>query len=72
MEAEFVAASEMARELLGLREMLSEVGMAPALPMKLYVDNQAAISQILGEASSVKAKHIDVRLKFLCDFCAAV
>ena len=72
MEAEFVAASDMARELLGLREMLSEVGIAPALPMKLYVGNQAAISQISGEASLVKAKHIDVRLKFLCDFCAAV
>ena len=68
MEAEFVAASEMERELLGLREMLSEVGIAPALPMKLYVSNQAAISQISGEASLVKAKHIDVRLKFLCDF----
>ena len=60
MEAEFVAASEMARELLGLCEMLSEVGMAPKLSMKLYVDNQAAISQISGEALSVNAKHIDV------------
>ena len=68
MEAEFVATSEMERELLGLREMLSEVGIAPALPMKLYVDNQAAISQISSEALSVNAKHIDVRIKFLCDF----
>ena len=68
MEAEFVAASEMARDLLGLRELLREIGMSPALPMKLYVENQAAISQISGEASSMKAKHIDVRFKYLCDF----
>uniref|UniRef100_A0AAV1SYJ7 Polyprotein n=1 Tax=Peronospora matthiolae TaxID=2874970 RepID=A0AAV1SYJ7_9STRA len=68
MEAEFVAASEVAREVLGLREMLREVGLEPALPMQLHVDNQAAISQIAGEASSLKAKHVDVRLKFLCDF----
>uniref|UniRef100_A0AAV1UWI0 Polyprotein n=1 Tax=Peronospora matthiolae TaxID=2874970 RepID=A0AAV1UWI0_9STRA len=68
MEAEFVAASEVARELLGLREMLCEVGVEPTLPMQLRVDNQAAIAQIAGEASSLKAKHVDVRLKFLCDY----
>ena len=54
----------MAREMLGLREMLSEIGIAPAVPMQLHVDNQAAISQIAGEASSLKAKHVDVRSKF--------
>uniref|UniRef100_A0AAV1TN70 Polyprotein n=1 Tax=Peronospora matthiolae TaxID=2874970 RepID=A0AAV1TN70_9STRA len=68
MKAEFVAASEVAREVLGLREMLREVGLEPALPMQLHVDNQAAISQIAGEASSLKSKHVDVRLKFLCYF----
>ena len=68
MEAEFVAESEVARELLGLREMLCEVGVEPALPMQLRVDNQAAIAQNAGEASSLKAKHLDARLKFLCDY----
>uniref|UniRef100_A0AAV1TE09 Polyprotein n=1 Tax=Peronospora matthiolae TaxID=2874970 RepID=A0AAV1TE09_9STRA len=68
MEAEFVAASEIARELLGVREMLIEIGMAPELPMLMHVDNQAAIRQLEGEASSLKAKHIDVRVKFACDF----
>ena len=68
MEAEFVAASEIARELLGVREMLSEIGMTPELPMLMRVDNQAAIRQLEGEASSLKAKHIDVRVKFVCDF----
>uniref|UniRef100_A0AAV1TBH9 Reverse transcriptase Ty1/copia-type domain-containing protein n=1 Tax=Peronospora matthiolae TaxID=2874970 RepID=A0AAV1TBH9_9STRA len=66
MEAEFVAATKAARELLELRKMLSEIGMAWVLLIKLYVDNQAAIGQISGEAQSVKAKHIDVRLEFLC------
>uniref|UniRef100_A0AAV1V3X7 Reverse transcriptase Ty1/copia-type domain-containing protein n=2 Tax=Peronospora matthiolae TaxID=2874970 RepID=A0AAV1V3X7_9STRA len=68
MEAEFVTASEVAHEVLGLREMLREVGLDPALPMQLHVVNQAAISQIANEASSLKAKRVDVRLKFLCDF----
>ena len=51
MEAEFVAASKMAREMLGLREMRIKIGIAPAVPMQLYVDNQTAISQIAVEVS---------------------
>ena len=45
MEAEFVAASEIARELIGLRQMLGEVGMAPVVPMLMHTDNQAAITR---------------------------
>ena len=45
-----------------------EVGLAPSLPMKMHVDNQAAIHQIEGEALSMRAKHIDARLKFVKDF----
>ena len=68
MEAEFVAAREVAREIIGLRQMLMEIGMEPVVPMLIHVDNQAAISQIEGEASSRKAKHIEVRLKFIKDY----
>ena len=54
----------MAREMLGFREMLNEIELAPAVPMQLHIDNQAEIAQIAGEASSLKAKHVDVRSKF--------
>ena len=64
MKAEFVTASEVAR---GLHQMLGEVGMAPVVPMLMHVDNKTAISQIEGEASSIKDKHIDVRYKYLRD-----
>ena len=67
MESEFVAASDQVRELFGIREMLCEIGKPSMLPMALHVDNQAALKQLAGEASSLKAKHIDVRLKFVCD-----
>ena len=33
MEADFVAASEMARETIVLREVLSDFGIASAIPM---------------------------------------
>ncbi|CAI5728726.1 unnamed protein product [Peronospora effusa] len=52
INAEFVTAIEVAREMLGLRKMLRGVGIEPALL----------------ESSSLKAKHVDVRHKFLCDF----
>ena len=52
-EEEFVAASEVARKMLGLREMLSEIGVEPDAPLVLHVDNQAALGQIAGEASSL-------------------
>uniref|UniRef100_A0AAV1T6A1 Uncharacterized protein n=1 Tax=Peronospora matthiolae TaxID=2874970 RepID=A0AAV1T6A1_9STRA len=51
--------------MLGVREMLMETGLAPALSMQLHVENQAVMIQIAGEASLLKAKHVDVRHKFL-------
>uniref|UniRef100_A0AAV1UL91 Polyprotein n=1 Tax=Peronospora matthiolae TaxID=2874970 RepID=A0AAV1UL91_9STRA len=68
IKAEFVAASEQVRELLGIRKMLCEMKKLSMLPMALHVDNQAALKQLSGEASFLKAKHINVRLKFVFDY----
>ena len=56
MDAKFVAASEVACELFMLHQMLGEVGMEPVVLMLMHVDIQAAISQIEGEASSIKSQ----------------
>ncbi|GMF43844.1 unnamed protein product [Phytophthora fragariaefolia] len=69
-EAEFVAASCGGQELLGLKELLRELGMALQLPLILYMDNQAAIKQVQNEARSSRAKHVDVCLKFLQGYSA--
>lgn len=66
-EDKFVAASKQSRELLGIHEMLSEIERPPALPMLLNVNNKEALKQLAGEASSLLAKHIDIRMKFVCD-----
>ncbi|KAG6614663.1 Integrase catalytic core protein [Phytophthora cinnamomi] len=68
MEAEYTAASVVARELLGVRELLGEMQVSHEMSMKLCADNQAALKQLGGEQSSGKAKHIDVRIKFVGDF----
>lgn len=39
IEAELVAASEIARELIGLRQMIGEVGMAPVVLMLMHMDS---------------------------------
>ena len=68
MEAEFVAGSLMESEILGMRELLDEIGIKVIAPMMLQVDNQADIKQITGEVSTGRAKHIDVRNKFVKEY----
>ncbi|OWZ15971.1 putative mitochondrial protein, partial [Phytophthora megakarya] len=68
MEAEYTAASVMATEILGVRELLGELGLEAEEPLPLRVDNRAALKQLDGESSSTKAKHIDVRVKFVGDY----
>jgi hypothetical protein len=68
MEAEYTVASVMAQELLGVRELMNELGVALVVPMHLRVDNQAALKQLDGEKASSKAKHIDTRIKFVVHF----
>ncbi|GMF52339.1 unnamed protein product [Phytophthora fragariaefolia] len=67
MEAELVAASQVTAEMLGIVKLLGEIGLKVKMPYKLHVDNQAVIKQIEGEDTSGRAKHIDVRFKFIKD-----
>ncbi|GMF32010.1 unnamed protein product [Phytophthora fragariaefolia] len=34
----------------------------------MMIDNQAALKQITSEASSGRAKHVDIKIKFLRDY----
>ena len=43
MEAESTSAPHVGRELLGLRELLNEIGLSKTEPMSMLMDNQAAI-----------------------------
>ena len=49
--------------MIGLHEMLSEIGTAPPVLMQFYVYYQVTISQMASEASLLKAKHVDAHLK---------
>ncbi|CAI5720386.1 unnamed protein product [Peronospora destructor] len=68
MKAEFTSAPHAGQELLALRKLLSELGFMEELPMKMEMDNQAAIRQMENEESSARAKHIDIKLNFMKDY----
>ena len=68
MEAEFIAASQAGRELLGLKELFGELDMKVVEPMPMWVDDQAAIKQLDSEKSTSSAKHVDIRFKFICHY----
>ena len=67
MEAEYVAAVDAVKAMLGIYEMLTELKCEIKLPLVVYCDNQAAIAQLSNESSSGRSKHMDLRLKFVQD-----
>jgi hypothetical protein len=67
LEAEYIAASEVCKTLIGMEQLLSEIGLQIITPIPLWMDNQAAIINIQQESSSSRLKHVDTRIKFLCD-----
>ena len=68
MEAEFASASHVGRELLGLRELMRKIGFQVKAPMSMLMENQDDIRQLETEGSMSSVKHVDVRMKFICDY----
>jgi hypothetical protein len=67
LEAEYIAASEVCKTLIGMEQLLSEIGLPIITPIPLWMDNQSAIINIQQESSSSRLKRVDTRIKFLCD-----
>ncbi|BEJ13710.1 hypothetical protein CspHIS471_0308840 [Cutaneotrichosporon sp. HIS471] len=67
-EAEFIAASEGAREAIWLRRVLDHLGFPQQGPTPLYIDNEAAIK--LGDRPTAFPlnKHIDIRKHMLREY----
>jgi hypothetical protein len=65
MESEFISAARGVQEAMGCYYLVKELGMNMQLPMKLRLDNQAAITCIMNETSSSKTKHVDNKHKYI-------
>ena len=59
-EAEYIAASEAAKEGVWIRNFIAELGvvLSASSPMDLYCDNNGAIAQAKEPRSHQKSKHI--------------
>jgi hypothetical protein len=67
MDSEFISAARGVQEVMGCYYLVKELGMNMQYPMKLRMDNQAAITCIINEASSSKTKHVDIKHKYIKD-----
>jgi len=64
-EAEYIAASETAREVVWFRVLLAEIGKAQAAPTPLRIDNETAIRMALEDGNQGRRKHINVKHHYL-------
>ena len=75
-EAEYIAASEAAREAWWIREILKQLGLhqpdqpdQPAPPIPIAMDNRGAID-LTSSIGTQRSKHIDIRFHITRDFIA--
>lgn len=69
-EAEYISAAYASQEVLWLRELLEDFGLAATRPTRLFEDNQGCIKLALSEGINARTKHIDVRHHHLRDLVA--
>jgi len=67
MEAEFYALSTAVKELLWLKQFVSELKINIPIPI-LFEDNQSCIKYCKSQYNSSAAKHIDIQFNFVKDY----
>ena len=69
-EAEYIAASEAAKEGVWIRKFLIELGVFPnaSSPLDLYCDNSGAIAQAKEPRNHQKSKHVMRRFHLIREF----
>jgi hypothetical protein len=63
-EAEYMAASEVGKEILYLRALLRDVGHEQLAPTDIYEDNLACIAMSTNPVRRKSSRHIDIRVHF--------
>ncbi|CAA7021416.1 unnamed protein product [Microthlaspi erraticum] len=68
-EAEYIAASEAAKEAVWIRKFITELGVIPSIsgPVDLYCDNNGVIAQAKEPRSHQKSKYIERKYHLICD-----
>ena len=64
-EAEYIAASEAAKDVHSCRVFLAEIGIAQAESTPLFIDNETAIRMAFEEGNVHRRRHIEVRHHYI-------
>lgn len=64
-ESEYVAAATASKEIVWLRQLLTDLGHCPRQPTVLFIDNQSTIRLIRNPEFHKRTKHIDVKFHFI-------
>ena len=68
MEAEYIAASEAAKEAFWYKKFVAELGVMPSDAIPIYCDNNGAIALAKEPRSHQKSKHIERRFHIIRDY----
>lgn len=71
-EAEYISASEAAKEAVWMRKFITELGVVPSIvsPINVYCDNNGAIAQAKEPRSHQKSKHVSRRYHVIREIIA--
>ena len=64
-EAEYIALSELAKEIIFVVQILHSLGIPVKTPITVHVDNMGTIFMSENATSNQRTRHIDVRHRFL-------
>jgi hypothetical protein len=67
-EAEYVAVSEVVKEISFIVQLLKTMNIEVELPVKVHVDNIGAIWLANNQTTSERTKHVDIRAHFVREF----
>jgi hypothetical protein len=69
MEAKYIAVSEAAKEVVWIRNFVSELVVVPSVssPMDLYCDNSGAIAEAMEPRAQKGAKHVLWHCHLICE-----
>ena len=72
MEAEYIAASEAAKEIVWLKKFYSDLGVIPEMdkPLVLFCDNTGAIASSKKPRSHKRSKHIERKYHIIQEYVA--
>jgi hypothetical protein len=67
-EAEYVAASELLKEIKYTMQILDSIGVKVDTPVRIYIDNTGAIQMARNNTSYCATRHVNVRFHFVREY----